>query len=338
MLLLGFTCPVFAQEFKSEPFGREILTVGSGFNYLGLRLHRKAVCEGVVTAVTTGSMAVGIPAKAVSALGPDDFFLFEVETGTATGAVIPITAYDQVAQTITLNDDLSSDLQVGDRFTIRPSATLASVFGANNESGMGAASSAWSADQVWIPDGAGSFDRYFFYSANFSGPVNKWYHSNTNQEVDPHQISFYYPEGIIIRGNSTVNTFKVSGVVKRTPTTLVLGTGFQYLSSIYPSGATISSMFGSNNEAGIAEGFFGIAGADRIIVPEYPAASTFQTYYYELFDLNTFLESPHWADATTNSEIDPEMISFDNASGVVILNSSTVKAVTVSPPEFYNAL
>ena len=160
------------QEFQSEPFGREIIELPQGFNYVGLRFHRQAVTHGQITTVTSGSTVVGIPRESLDLLNTTDSFLFEVESGDALGAVIPVLSYDLLAETITLSDDLSMDIQVGDRYVIRPSATLASVFGENNESGLQGASISAGADKVLIPDGVGGFTSYYFRTLGFGVVYN----------------------------------------------------------------------------------------------------------------------------------------------------------------------
>lgn len=331
VFFLTLTFSLSGQEFKSEPFGREILTVKSGFNYFGLRFHRRAVATGQVTEVTSGNHVIGLPAEVLEPLMLGEFYLFEVDSGNALGAVIPITSYNKTTGTITLNDDLSNDLEIWDHFTIRPSATLASVFGATNESGMGASASATAADQIWFPDGFGGFEQYHFYNANFSGPVNKWYsivNGLSGQEVNPHQIPIYYPEGIIIKGNSTVNSFKVSGVLKRTPTTHVIQPhSYHYVSSIYPAGGTIESMFGSNNEAGVI-------GNDVVFIPSL-TGSNLIAYTYQ--DLSIFGLGAYWMQGS--NQIDPSQISFNQHSGYVLLSSAAnPRTITVDSPLFYKTL
>ena len=155
-LLIGGLTPFLclAQEFTSEPVGREILTVESGFNYLGLRMHQKIVVTSSYASVTNGSTTIGVHGDVVDALTAGTAYLFEVESGTALGAVIPVTSFDAVNETLTLNDDVSGSFQNGDRFSIRPASTLASVFGVNNSAGLGSSSSFAGSDQVWLPDGA----------------------------------------------------------------------------------------------------------------------------------------------------------------------------------------
>lgn len=336
---LGFSL-LQSQEFKSEPFGREVITIQNGFNYVGLRFHRKIVARGEVTMVSPGSLTIGISGEDIVQLNTTDFFLFEVGSGDAIGAVVPIVNYDTVANTITLQDDLSAGLQIGDLFNIRPSATIASVFGEHNESGLGSGATPISCDQVWLPDGSGSFNKYAYLTANpFIPAPARWVEVSNGATIDPHQISIYYPDGMVLLGNSTVNSFKVSGVVKRSPTVLVMNPSFNYFSSIYPAGGSIASMFGLNNESGLLSGFVGAGGADQIYIPNPLSFGSFLRYYHRLFDASTFTFDPSWADAISNGAINPEQVSFNSNSGFVLLNGDGLqRSVIVYPPSFYEQL
>ena len=139
---------------------------------------------------------------------------------------------------------------------------------------------------------------------------------------------YRYPEGIIIKGNSTVNSFKVSGVLKRTPTTYVIQPhSHHYVSSIYPAGGTIESMFGSNNEAGVI-------GNDVVFIPSL-TGSNLIAYTYQ--DLSIFGLGAYWMQGS--NQIDPSQISFNQHSGYVLLSSAAnPRTITVDSPLFYKTL
>jgi len=77
-------------------------------------------------------------------------------------------------------------------------ATLASTFGANNESGLGAGfGGTVGADQVWIPNGT-DFDRYYYDTFNASTFAATWTDAGTGSPVTASAISLDNASGVII--------------------------------------------------------------------------------------------------------------------------------------------
>jgi hypothetical protein len=330
-----FSC--YAQEFTSEPVGREILTVESGFNYLGLRMHQKIVVTSSYASVTNGSTTIGVHGDVVDALTAGTAYLFEVESGTALGAVIPVISFDTVNGTLTLNDDVSGSFQNGDRFSIRPASTLASVFGINNSAGLGSSGSSVGSDQVWLPDGAGDYEKYAYLQPGFGGsPPARWAHiDDPSTPIDPATVAIYYPDGLVMKGNSTVNSFKVSGVIKKTPTSYYLGQQFNYMSTNASAGATLETMFGADNDSGLG-GAAGSSGADLVMIPD--GLGGFDTYYYSTGFFGTPPEWKRLNSDNTSTPIDPSTISFESSSGFVIENRSANNTVLLGVPDFYSNL
>ncbi|MEJ6580761.1 MAG: hypothetical protein QNL68_13315 [Akkermansiaceae bacterium] len=324
-----------AQESKSKPVGYETLTVANGFNYLGLRLHEAPVVSNA--AVGVAGAVVTVPDGIADALQAGTSYLFEVVDGDALGAVVVIDSFDAVGDTVTVADAaLGNDFAGGDSFTIRPQASLASVFGADNSAGLDAGfAGTGGADQVWVPNGSGGFNKYYFDSFNATTSTATWTDADTLAPVaDAAAAYLFYADGLIVVGDGNDgNTFVVSGSVKLTATSYSLANGFNYLSSVSPAGASLGSMFGEANAAGLSAGFAGTGGADQVWIP---AGGTFEKYYYDSFNAET--SSASWSSADTLAAVDSTTVSLDDASGFIIVNDGAAKMANAAAPSFYSTL
>lgn len=317
-----------AQESASKPVGYETLTIEDGFNYLGLRLHEAPVASGTITAIDADS----IEDSAADFSSLTGTYILEIDNGT--GIIQEVVSFNSATEIPTA--DLTADVAVDDAYTLRPVATLESVFGAANEAGLNAGETGTSgADQIWVPDGAGGFAKYYYDNVNQNTFGPAWSIANNDATViDPATISLVYTDGLVVLGAGGANTFVVTGSVKLTETNYMLSSGFNYLSSVSPAGATLESMFGAANEAGLNPGETGTSGADQVWVP---AAGDFDKYYYDNVNQNTF--GPAWSIANNDATvIDPTTISLDDASGIIIVNPGADKGLTAGVPSFYGTL
>lgn len=322
---------VAAQESVSKPVGYETITIPNGFSYAGLRLHNAPLLSGAADSIAGAD--VTLAAGGGASLVPGAVHIFEVNDGDAAGAVTTFTPADN-SDTITLDDDLSANLAGGDSFTIRPAATLASIFGAANESGLDSGfGGTGGADQVYLLNEAGGFDRYYYDDFSPESFGASWVNAGTNLDVDPTAVPIVYTDGIVLLGGGTDgNTFVVSGSVKLTPTAIVHDSGFNYFSSVSPAGATLETMFGAT-APGLGQGFGGTGDADQVLIP---TATGFDRYYYDQFSPGGF--APSWVNADTNLDVDPTTVSFDGASGFVINNDGGLRTTTMGVPSFYTNL
>ena len=126
---------------------------------------------------------------------------------------VTVDSFDADADTITLSDDLSDNFADADTFTIRPAATLATVFGADNSAGIDAGSGGTAgADQIWVPNATGGFDKYYYDGFNTNSFTATWTDGADGSAVTAADIAIIYTDGLIILGAGTDNnTFVVSG-------------------------------------------------------------------------------------------------------------------------------
>jgi hypothetical protein len=266
--------------------------------------------------------------------------IVEVIDGDAAGAVVEGTA---AGGSITVPAGLLDNLEVDNTVTVRAPQTLASVFGADGASLTSAAESG-AADLVLIPDGAGAFDTYWYSSGGFGGVGAGWKQidpvTGDSNDADATTTTLVYTDGMIIQNRGANNQIVVSGSVKTTGTTPALTTQFNYLSTVYPAGATLSTAFDEAGSPGVLRaGTLTTAAesgaADLVFVP---AGSDFDVYWYssggfggagagwKQLDLATGVS----ADATSTD------VSLDSASGIVIQNRGDLpQGVAIEAPAFY---
>lgn len=333
-LLIGSAA---AQESKSKPVGYETITVPNGFSYAGLRLHEAPVASGEVVSVPGGA-TVTVADGVADALTAGVTYIFEVTSGDATGAVVLVDSFDVDADTVTVSEEsISDDFADGDTFTIRPAATLATVFGDANSAGLDAGNGGTNnADQVWLPNASGGFDRYYYDELNLNTFSASWTNAENGDAVTASDVAIIYTDGIILVGGGTAdNTFVVSGSVKLTGTSFAVQPGFNYVSSLSPAGATLESIFEPISGSGLSQGNGGTNGADQIWIPN--DANGFDRYYYDELNLNTFGAS--WTNADNGDAVDPATVSVDSASGVIIVGAGeNPKQLSAGVPSFYGDL
>ncbi|NNC88244.1 MAG: hypothetical protein HKN82_07280 [Akkermansiaceae bacterium] len=85
--------------------------------------------------------------------------------------------------------------------------------------------------------------------------------------------------------------------------------------------ATLASVFGAANEAGLSAGFFGPGGADQILLPD--GSGGFTQYYYDDFD------GWHLNNGGTNPGVDPATIEMVYTDGFLI-NGNAAGCVTIT--------
>jgi hypothetical protein len=311
----------------TTPVGYETLPVSPGFNYLGLRMHGAPVAAGTFDSNTSTTL---VDNQANFSLTAGTLYLLEL----SDGMVIEILGSSFSGTTVSGLTGITAT-QLG-QYTVRPAATLASVFGAENSAGLAAGSFGNSgADQIWVPDGSGDFNRYYYDTFNPNTFLPTWSDAEgSNAAVDPTTIPLVYLDGILLvkDSGSPLTGVVVSGTVKTTDTLVGLPAGFNYVSSLYPVGATIASSYGIDNSANFNPGSFGNSGADQIWIPD--GSGDFNRYYYDSFNPNTFTAT--WSDAEgSNAAVDATAIDLTN--GLIIVTGSPVNA-GITAPSFYSNL
>jgi hypothetical protein len=322
-----------AQESVSKPVGYETITIDQQFNYMGLRLL------GAPLATSTVATAENDAITLTSGTVADGPVIVEVIDGDATGAVVEGTA---TAGSISVPAGLLDNLEVDNTVTVRAPQTLDSVFGTpvrdlDGSGGPGAA------DLILIPDGLGGFTTYYYNTGGFGGVGAGWKTVESDGSsvdvADPAAVTLVYTDGIIVQNRGDSNSIVVSGSVKTDPTVFTLTTQFNYLSTVYPAGATLSSMFDAADTPGILaagsiDGSGGPGAADLVLIPE---GNGFKTYYYNTGGFGG--AGAGWKEVDSSGasiDVTSTEVSLDSASSVIIQNrGATPQGVNFSQPAFY---
>lgn len=285
VLLALLACGRAQQTISTIPAGYVTLTIpgtdtGGGsttLSFKALGLVRPVEFEGTATAVTANTIACA------SAGWTDDQFdgangAYYVEitgpTGTAgLGTTYDISATSAATQTITLAQPLAAGADNNLTFRIRKHWTLASVFGAQDESGL-QGGFATTADLVTIYSG----DAYHNYYYSQGGLAGVGWRLDTDDATDRSGLVLLAEEGLLIkRRQPGTLTMRLLGEVKTGQTSIPIFPGLNLLGNPYaaPMTLTSSNLYTGDPATGLAGGF--ASTADQVLI--YNGAS-YDTYYY----------------------------------------------------------
>lgn len=314
--LLSAFFAVAAQGAVTKPVGYETLSLlPNAFNYLGLRLHESTVNAGSIDAITATTVTdTGADFSNLSA-NPNTFYILEILDGS--GIISEFQGSDVSGDTITIPDDLTGAVSTPVDYAIRPAATLDSVFGPNNEAGLSPGTfSTLGADLIFVPDGAGDFNGYYYDS------IGGW-STIALAPVTGAETPLVYSDGVIISASANAPaSLVVTGELKTSETQLpALADAFNYFSSVAPT-ATLADLF---DPAELDQGTFSTLGADLIFFPD--GSGGFNSYYYDsIGGWSTTALAP--VDATT----------IDATSGVLFSNFGAQAGLTGGVPDGYSSL
>lgn len=314
--LLGALLAIGAADAAATtPVGYETLTIAPGFNYAGLRLQQPTLYAGTFETVTSNSLT---DTGATFALTAATTYIIEIDNGS--GILTQVLGSSASGATITTTDNLSAaGVANGASYTIREAATLSGTFGANNSAGLvGGFGGIGGADVVFIPDGSGGFDQFYYDDLEGS-----WADVN-GAAVNGALVPIVYTDSLIVSATGPLSLV-VTGEVKTEPTAAATSGGFNYIGSVYPAGATLSSTFDSAVPT-LDRGFGGIGGADVFFIPN--GSGGFNQYYYDDLEAS-------WADVN-GAPVNGALINL--SSGVIFSNEGGPLSLKLTPPAFYSGL
>ena len=284
----------------TTPVGYESIDLTSGLNYVGLRLHQNNIVAGVLTGVGSHTVTDSTM-NFTNILDPSKTYILEINSGIGFIQIIAGTAGSSAGVITTPDDLLAAGVSGTSAYSIRPCATLASIFGVVPDPNLftHGFTSESGADQVWIPNAAGDFD-YYYYDDHYGSPVVAGWRkfdllnpATPYVLVTPASVLIPYDEGMIVNspglnGNTNLpETLVVSGEIKKTAVALAAVGGLNYFSTVFPVGSTLASAFGTvpvdpsvdPTAGGLTHGFTSESGADQVWIPN--AAGDFDYYYYD---------------------------------------------------------
>ncbi|MCP4847867.1 MAG: hypothetical protein GY899_07975 [Verrucomicrobiaceae bacterium] len=230
----------------TKPVGYHTETVlGDAFTLLGINV--------------SGPVAAAGDFDADSAQDDDVDFTTLLTAGTpytvqnlATGAAASVTGFNANTLTTTL---AVSD---GDTYEIRQDSTVASIFGANNEAGLGEGDEN-SADTIWVPQTDGSFIQIYRSTGGLFGDAG-WRQIGDAQTDQSGQVIAFTSSIFIQRKQADPLDIVFVGHVRTSATTYGLLAGqFNFVNRVLPVGITLAD---TNIEAAIAAGTWADGDAD----------------------------------------------------------------------------
>jgi len=257
-------------------------TSSSALSYLGLGLTRPVVFRGNLESFGQSTIidtqAQWTDNQFNGANGPH---YLEITSGAHAGLLIDILGTHAALQTLALADDLSSLLSGGETYTIRKHWTLASLFGPNNEAGLGAGSNV-SADEIFIYNPAtGVYTTYFYKTIGLGG---RGWRSTASPSFDQANAQLNLTQGILIRRKQAFDLqIKIFGAVKTGPTIAEVQPGLNILGNVYPTDTLTlgnSGLYTGDLNTGLAGG--SNVTADKVLIYD---GLTYQTYFYKTIGL-----------------------------------------------------
>ncbi len=256
--------------------------------------------------------------------GPTNNYYVELTTGSGAGITSQITATSGPNKSITTADDLSSFVSAGTGYKIRKNWTLAALFGANDEAGLGQGTAS-TADQVLVLTNPATNTYATYYYKN-SGLGGTGWRSTASTSTDVSTSAFFKPtDGILVRRfQSSDLSAPLAGAVKLGQTQSSIVPGINIVSNPYPSG-TMTLGNSKLLESGIGQGIATTADLVQILNI---STGLYDTYYYK----NAGLGGTGWrSTASTSADASGTAIPFGAS---IIINrkvNSTFRWVAPQP-------
>lgn len=328
-LLLG-AAGAYAQGGTSntaytKPSGFVTHTLKSGqFNLIGLTLHKPVAVSGELETVSEKTLT-DTSVDFTTVLTAGKTYILEITANPAepslVGTIQEVTSW--AATTLTTPQDLGADGLTGDtgdgvdnangaRYQLREAVTLETVFG-TTDSVLQKGVISTLADIVWIPDGAGEYNRYFLSN------TNQWKDATTNTAAP--NVPLIYVDALFVQRKGADVNLVVTGNVKTINTVVALSPGFNPISIIAPVGSTLQNLgLDKSLQAGVISTL-----ADIVWVPN--ASGSYDRYYLHTTNV--------WRDATTNADVASDVVL---PKGIFIQRKGVAQNINITPPSGYSNL
>lgn len=320
LIAAAAACGISLGQVYTTPVGYTTETLETGFNLIGISLHNPTVAIGTITAVDSDSITDS-NATLTTALAAGTYLL-EISDGLQGGALQVFSNFTDT--TITTDDDLqAAGVVAGDGYSIRAVATISSVFGPNNESGLQASDSPVNADIIWVPNGVGGYFQYYRNQGLVIGETviapPSW---RTVAGVEAGNQPLVFSDGMFIQRKGASLDLVISGEVKLTSTRVPVPNGFSIVASGFPVGTTLDN---SGLQDHITQSDSPV-NADIIWMPTGPG--TYAQFYYNqgLVIGETVIAPPSWR---TVSGVPAGSTALESA--VFIQRKGTTTDAVISP-------
>ena len=259
----------FAQVYTT-PVGYTTQTLKAGqYNLIGLNVHGTTVFSGILNSKPTSTSIADTEATFTSSLASGVNIIEITGSGPNSGAIQEFTTFT-ATEIQGLPSSFVAALAGDEPYRIRPAATLSSIFGATNQSGLLGGNSN-TADLILIPNGSGGFTSYFYSTGGFAGiGWRKVGGGSTNFAADP----IVYTDAIFIqRRGLTDLDLVLNGEVKLDQTKIGIAQTYEYISTVFGSAPTLAT---SGLAASVLQGNSNTA--DLIMMPN--GSGGYLTYFY----------------------------------------------------------
>jgi uncharacterized protein (TIGR02597 family) len=251
-------------------------TTSSALSFIGLSLTRPVEFQGNFEAIgvntVTDDNANWIDNQFNDANGK---YYLEITSGDYAGVMTDIVDTTGATKTLAIADNYQGLLTGGETYKIRKHWTLASIFGAANQAGLGAGTST-SADEILIYDPqAAAYTTYYYRTIN---PVG--WRSTADAFLDQSNAKIDLAKGIIIKRKQSGDlNVKLFGAVKLGDTAIDVRAGLNVIGNVYSTDTLTlgnSGLYNGDSSSGLVGG--SSVTADQVLIYN---GTGYQTYYYK---------------------------------------------------------
>lgn len=306
---------------KSGLVGYNTITIGAKRNtFVGLTVHHPIVKKGILSSSTSASVTVeGINfVTLLGEPGPEaSLYILELADGT----IQEISNWDANG-VLETPSDISSKVVAGTTpFTLRKAATISDIFGAENSAGLAPdRGDQLNQDFIHVQGRDGTTTSIYYYDDG-NPDIRGWY---DDQGERASGFPLIYADGFYIkRAGNTPLELVTTGTVKLTPTSSVLLSGFNYVSSVAPVKLTLDSSNLHTFLSPDTTGDYDANSVDQVYLPQ-ANGSFIIAYYYNDGELTG------WYDTSGNPAG-----SYVLEGGFLIRNRGAAKSYTLPVPASY---
>lgn len=330
-MALSLLCTSLCSGQTSDPVGIMTLNVagmGSGsspqYTSFGLGLTRPVLSQGTVDQFGTNTIVNnedGWTDNEFNSYGTvSNPCYVEFTSGVNAGVVLDIAATSASSRSITTVQNLPSGVAVGDQFKIRQHWTIGSVFGANDQSGLGAGT-VTSADEILIWNtGTQAYDIYYYQTSGVGGIG---WRKGGSPTVDASTTPIAPFAGLTIKRQQAANfSFVICGSVKTGQSSIPIVPGNNAVANVYATSMTLgdSGLYTGNAATGIAGGT--ITTADQVLTWD---GIGYNVYYYQTFGVS----GVGWRSSSNQTDVSGTVIPA--GTSVVINRKASSSFSWVSP-------
>lgn len=308
-----------AQENTTKPVGFRTETIKAGvFNLMSADLTEAVSAAGTSTAIAGGVISDDAADFTTTLAGENKTWVVQVTSGALDGVMTEVTVTSGTQ--LTSADDLAAaGFEAGDTYEVRAAKTLTDLFGAANEAGL-TTGSGDTADIIWVPNGDGTFTRYYYKVGGLGG--DGW-RSLSSPVTDESNAPIVATDAFFIQSRAAADKdLVIVGHVQTRPATVALISGFNFISRVAPVGQTLAT-------TGLLPSLNGGAAADADLVWVPDGAGGYTRYYSKIGGLG----GDGWR--SLSSPVADASDTPITASGIIVQRKGDAANATVGVPAFY---